>query len=399
MLNRLKNNSVKVISVIAFMMVALISCQKEEVFKNKAELSLAEVPYSHVGQFMKIETQESWSISVAYPEGIDPWCTLNTEQGEGSKNNIMLTYEINESDKLREATINILFGRGEKIALEFKQLAKEEEKPDNPDPDNPDKPVGIPNWKELPVISTEGDLMFVSHDVKIGSKNVRNYSMQYDKANKIALWVAYPLAGFYMGSQKRTDAWGYDPKIPDSAQPNLSRGFSSMVGLSGYDRGHQLPSASRTANRTANAQTFYFSNMTAQYYQLNQKVWAQLEGKVRAYISTCDTLYVITGPVLKTESDTKVDIIYDRSGKVFTAKPKAYFKVLLKYSIVSNQYKAIGFWYENRAYSHSYPNSSDAQTVAEIEKRTGLKFFTNLSLSEAELTKLKTEFAPSSWGL
>ncbi len=383
----------KILVLPIILLTALFSCQQKVTVANKASLALAQVPYSHTGQFLTIESQETWAIEVDYAEGVDSWCQISPTEGVGSNPNIVLSYEVNTTRKAKEASIKVFFKKSnETITLSLKQLFNE----DQPDPS---LPIAVPQWRELPTTYNAGDLLFVTHRTDILGKNVRNYSIQYDKKNKIALWVAFPLNDSFLGSTKRTDAWGYDPKIPIESQPNLEFSFYTMTGLSGYDRGHQVSSGSRTCTYNANAQTFYYSNMTAQSNDLNSGIWEKLERKERDSSYLCDTLYVVTGPVLTTTGSPDIDPIKDKSGNFFTAKPKAYFKVLLKYTISGNKYSAIGFWFENKGYTHEYPETSDTFTVAEIEKRTGIQFFTNLNLSESELTKLKSEYNPKSWGI
>ena len=145
-------------------------------------------------------------------------------------------------------------------------------------------------WLELPAVENESGRAFVYHTAELNGSERRNYSMLYDAAGRIALWVAYPLCSEYMGSG-RTDAWGYDPKIPDEYEPVLHHGWPE----GGFDRGHQIPSGSRNANTAMNRQTFYYTNMTAQVSGFNQKIWANLENRVRGFASVCDTLYVVTG--------------------------------------------------------------------------------------------------------
>ena len=61
-----------------------------------------------------------------------------------------------------------------------------------------------------------------------------------------------------------------------------------------YSRGHQIPSADRTATDELNSQTFYASNITPQNGDFNGGIWASLEGKIRENMCQ-DTLYVVTG--------------------------------------------------------------------------------------------------------
>ena len=212
--------------------------------------------------------------------------------------------------------------------------------------------------------------------------------MCYDPDVKAALWIAYPLHDCYTRKVvDRTDAWGYDPLIPAQYQVNMEKGMSN-----GYDRGHQVASADRVASRDMNVQTFYYTNMTAQVGAgMNQGVWNTLENTIRDQYVCRDTLYVVTGCVMTTATDTQVQWVNNRNGgKV--AVPKAYFKVLLRTksgntgkAVDNSNATTIGFWFENRRYSDSTPLSSCVKSVDEIERLTGFTFFPQISDEIKEL--------------
>lgn len=252
-------------------------------------------------------------------------------------------------------------------------------------------PDVVKPWMELPAVTMNASRAYVSHPHP-DNPSARNYSMLYDKDYCLALWVAYPLCSYYIGDATRSTSWKYDPKIPADYQPCLSSSYPAA----NYDRGHQLASANRTSSTALNKTTFYYSNATAQEAALNQKIWKNLEDDEREYAAACDTLYVITGPVMTTESDPVITYTLDKNGKSI-AVPKAYFKVFLKYTISTNTYSGIGFWYENRAYDYNTPTASDAHTINWIESKTGYTFFNNLP-EDIKYT-VKNEFAPTSWGL
>lgn len=230
---------------------------------------------------------------------------------------------------------------------------------------------GQPTWFETPVLTSGENLMYISHYMP-EDKKVRNYSMLYDKQNKLAYWVAYPLHKYYIGTTKRTDAWAYDPDINTNWQARLSKGF----GGNNIDRGHQLPSADRTSSTAANRTTFYFSNMTAQVGQgLNQSIWANLEGQVRSWMAECDTLYVVTGAMITTATDKTVTYVTDNDGAK-VAKPKYYFKALAKKK--GTNYYTIGFRFNNEQYSGTNYDAYRV-TVTALEQETGFTFFPKLS--------------------
>ena len=81
------------------------------------------------------------------------------------------------------------------------------------------------------------------------------------------------------------------------------------------------------------------------------------------------------------------------------AVPKAYYKVLLKYTsgTANGGYSAIGFWMENKAYGETALSRSFVRTVDEIETLTGIDFFHNLN--DAYEKEAEARYDASSWGL
>lgn len=235
-------------------------------------------------------------------------------------------------------------------------------------------PSDEPTWFETPTLTTNENLVYITHYMP-EDKNVRNYSMLYDKENKLAYWVAYPMHRYYLGSTKRTDKWGWDPKIESQWQPCLFKGFSG----SNIDRGHQIPSADRTSSYAANVTTFYFTNMTAQVGQgLNQSIWANLENQVRTWTNECDTLYVVTGAMITTKTNQTITYVTDNDREK-VAKPKYYFKALCKKK--GTNYYTIGFRFNNERYDGTNYNNYRV-TVSELEEETGFTFFPKLSKAE-----------------
>ena len=230
----------------------------------------------------------------------------------------------------------------------------------------------VTGWLELPAMSPEAGLEFLSHDRIHDGKAMRDWSCLYDSVSRVSHWVAYPLNEGLIGEGKRTDAWGLDPKVSVERQPVLYRGFKSSDPERRYDRGHQLPSADRL-DRSSNVRTFYFTNMTPQLSQLNQKGWAQLEDLVRDRAMTVDTLYVVTGCTV----DGAPEYAFDNEGRKVRV-PSAYYKALLSYKVTHEgpEYKACGFWVEHAPFSGNLMEK--AVTIDELELKTGMDFFVNL---------------------
>lgn len=396
-----KHKVLRIVILLAAVLPAVLlsSCTdegREAGGENTVRLSRDTVAYDHTGQFVTIESSVDWSISLSYDGTQDGWAKVSPESGSGSVNNVMLTYSANGSGESREVALNVSFSDGELVTVTLVQTGDPNASGgDEPDPDPDDPWPGLESdpyqsgWMELPAVEDEEGRAFIYHTAEVDGQQKRNYSMLYDAAGRIALWVAYPLCSDYIGSG-RTDAWGYDPKIPDEYEPLLNHGWPER----GFDRGHQIPSGSRNANTAMNRQTFYYTNMTAQVSRFNQGLWANLENRVRGFVSVCDTLYVVTGPIF--DSGEPERWTEDNAGNP-VAVPDGYFKAVLSYNISTSTYYSVAFVYDNEEYSRSNPTASDMCSVSEVEAITGFTFFNNLPQSVARSVKNQCE--PERWGL
>jgi len=131
---------------------------------------------------------------------------------------------------------------------------------------------------------------------------------------------------------------------------------------SGYSRGHMAPAMDMRWDKTAMSQCFYMTNMCPQDVKLNNDHWRVLEEKVHRWAKRDKRLMIYTGPIVgknpKKIGKNKADI----------AVPDAFFKVVY----APDQGRAIAFIYSNRPCPGGI--SKYAVTVAEVERRTGLKF-------------------------
>lgn len=254
---------------------------------------------------------------------------------------------------------------------------------------------------ELPAY--ENDDYVITHYGTLGSQRVRNYTMLFDKEKHAALWVAYPLHSCYRGNSGRTEAWAADPLIEMLYQAKVYG--ETFCYYKDYSRGHQIPSADRTATDELNSQTFYASNMTPQNGDFNGGIWASLEGKIRENMCQ-DTLYVVTGCYFGNGYTTTYDGYYgnnaDPASKICPV-PTHYFKVVLRTrsgnsgkavgQCGSDELKAIGFWLEHR---NDYPQTFSTEyckSVEYIEQQTGFTFFPSVP------KEVKKQCTPSDWVL
>ena len=347
-------------------------------------------------QFVNVKCSGDWTLALTSEQGEVDWARLSATSGTGNKSNVILSYDVNAGEQDR--SLKIYLDNGSKsVFCELKQLGSGRHPEDDPDTggdngsgDNGSGDNGSGNadlsatgWLELPALDNP-NLGYYAHHFKMNGKTYRNYSFGWSQKDRVALWVAYPLCKLYTnGSAGRTNAWALDPLLgEDSAAP-----FGGYAG--DYARGHQLPSADRQCCYEANAQTFYGTNMTPQLNAHNEKIWADLEGKVRGYANTSDTTYVVTGVMVSASSE----IQRDSYGNKVTV-PDAYFKAVLKYSKSSTlgAWNAAAFYLEHRAYSGSV-SKEHSMSIDELEEMTGIDFFVNLPAKIGEDQAAKLEAA------
>ncbi len=336
-----------------------------------------------------IEGAEGTTWSAEITQGTS-WCSFGNSASVTAKsgsitaglNILYVYYSANTGSAQRNATISFTFGGEASQTLELSQIAASQQ-----------NLPAFNSWPEIPSQKTNANYVYVAHYSTLNQKSIRNYSICFDKSREAALWVAYPLHSAYLGNISRTDAWAFDPFIPDNYQADcITKSYGGN-----YDRGHQIPSADRLATNEMNAQTFYMSNMTPQLNRLNQDMWAKLEAKVRA--NRCsDTLYVVTGAYFGAGATTTTD----GAGNVVPI-PTNYFKVLLRTKsgnsgkaikdCTDSELISIGFWVDQKSYGNIEPPTSICTSVANIEAKTGFNFFPLVS------TAVKSQNIPSQWGI
>lgn len=376
-------------------MLALSSCGsggKEDVLPPTVEVKTAVVEAGGYSQFVYVKASSSWRITITSVDGGEPvdWIIADPSSGSGDMD-VTLKVEENKSEKDRSAVITVENSAG-KASKTISQKAKGSEvKPDpTPSGGNLSPKTG---WMELPAIPEGMDAF--THSMTVGSVSTRNYSFLWDYDNLVAPWVAYPLCKWNIGNNiKRTNAWGLDPLLPEGKQPVLYRGFSK--GNNGwYARGHQIPSADRLTSYESNSMTFYGTNMTPQIQDgFNGDIWATLEGKVRSWANSSDTLYVVTGCVIDYPEGQTVKYALDNYGKKVSV-PTAYYKVVLRYmknsTVGYSGYSACAVWLDHKVYSTKNIDSKYSMSVKDLEKKVGMDFFVNLPAVVGEEMAAKIE--------
>lgn len=252
----------------------------------------------------------------------------------------------------------------------------------------------VGNWYRYDVKGNDNQKV-VMHTFRYNNKELRNYTILYDRTKKAALWVAYAMnSDVYPWNESRADSWHYDPALvfgtasnPDySWQPKLTSSYSG-----GYTRGHQVASNDRRTTTYQMYQTDYFSNMTPQTSDFNAgsyTAWDELEGSIQNLgysLTGRDTLYVVTGAIFGSgyTSDAK------DNNNVACPVPTQYYKCVMRVEINAyGQATATGAAY---LFDHKGANAGTQvnKTIKEMEQLTGFDFFANIPsdiVSNAENT-------------
>lgn len=207
---------------------------------------------------------------------------------------------------------------------------------------------------ELPARSKDGDEIVLHR---------KGYTVSYDKQRKTPRWVAWHLTGDHaQGNAERHDNMFHDDLDVPSPRATDNDYYNS-----GYDRGHMCPAGDNKWNSNAMNETFLFTNICPQVHGLNAGAWNDLELACRSWARKYGDVYIACGPIYEGNVRT--------IGRNRVAVPTAFFKVILCMR-GQGAPKSIGFIYPNATASRKM--FSYAMTVDEVERRTGIDFFTNL---------------------
>ena len=184
------------------------------------------------------------------------------------------------------------------------------------------------------------------------------FTLLYNEKHEQAQWVAYELTKEETNNTyQRTNKF-----LPDPSVKTKTANDNDYLG-SGYDRGHLAPASDMGWSAQTMFESFYYSNMSPQEPSFNRGIWKKLEEQVRAWAINYDSIYVVTGPVLKD------NLLFIGENKV--SVPEYYYKVIL--DLTSRDKKGMGFIMKNEGSGLALSNF--AVTIDSIEHITGIDFF------------------------
>lgn len=189
----------------------------------------------------------------------------------------------------------------------------------------------------------------------------RAFSLGYSEEHEQAAWVAYLLSSRHGENlHNRRNNFRADPQVSSgSASP---QDYTN----SGYDRGHLAPAADFDFSREALSESFYMSNMSPQLPSFNRGDWKELEDLVRQWATREDSLWVVSGPVLKKG--------LQKIGANGVSVPDYFYKIIL--DVRQPEIKMISFLMPNKKINQDLRYW--VVPVDSVEKVSGLDFFPQL---------------------
>lgn len=201
-----------------------------------------------------------------------------------------------------------------------------------------------------------------------------HFALCHDSTRKVPAWVAYSLNPTQF--QPTAETTTARPRFRPDPALVLPAATDADYRNSAFTRGHMAPAADFAFSAEARRSTFVLSNAAPQPPALNLGRWSQLESAIRQLAAQSgSTLTVITGPIFDPASQPRF------IGPNHVAIPTHFFKVVLANS--GNGRTAYAFVLPNTSESLA-PLHTYATTVRDVERRTGLDFFSFLPDMEEE---------------
>jgi endonuclease G len=116
---------------------------------------------------------------------------------------------------------------------------------------------------------------------------IESYNRDQGKPN----WVSWYVGSTSLGAIDRSNDFRADTNLPTGWYEVSNTSYTG----SGFDRGHNCPSADRTLTTAANQSTFLMDNMMPQAPNNNEHTWANLEAYGRSLVTAGNEIYVVMG--------------------------------------------------------------------------------------------------------
>jgi len=217
------------------------------------------------------------------------------------------------------------------------------------------------------------------------------YILSYNCDRGEPNWVSWYLGSSSLGSTDRSNDFRADPSLPDGWYQVQATSYSG----SGFDRGHNCPSADRTSSVAANSSTFLMTNMIPQAPNNNQHTWANFENYLRSLVQQGDEVYIVMGSYGEGGTGSKSYQTTIDNGHVTV--PAHIWKVAVVLHNGDNDLSRITETTRVVAIDTPNTNSIDSKwqtylvSVDDIEKATGYDLLSNVSVTIQKAIEAKVD--------
>ena len=222
------------------------------------------------------------------------------------------------------------------------------------------------------------------------------YALSYHRDRGIPNWVSWHLSTDWRGSATRQDDFRPDATLPAGWYQVQATSYTG----SGFDRGHNCPSADRTSTVADNSATFLMTNMMPQAPRNNQQTWANLEDYSRTFLSTGNEVYIICGSYGRGGTGTNGYMTTLDNGRVTV--PARCWKVVV--ILPTGTDDATRITTSTRVIAIDTPNDNSISTtwgtyrtsVDAIEAATGFDILSAVPASIQQTIEARTDTGPTS---
>ena len=222
------------------------------------------------------------------------------------------------------------------------------------------------------------------------------YALSYHRDRGIPNWVSWHLSPEWRGSAARQDDFRPDATLPTGWYQVQATSYTG----SGFDRGHNCPSADRTSTVADNSATFFMTNMMPQAPRNNQQTWANLEDYCRTFLDSGNEVYVICGSYGRGGTGTNGYATTLDQGRVTV--PARCWKVVVVLPIGTSDAARVSA--STRVIAIDTPNDNSLSTmwgtyrtsVDAIEAATGLDLLSAVPTAIQQAIEARTDTGPTS---
>lgn len=221
------------------------------------------------------------------------------------------------------------------------------------------------------------------------------YAVGYNRDQGKPIWVSWHLGTADLGSAARQDDFRADASLPAGWYQVKNTDYSGY----GFDRGHNCPSADRTATVADNSATFLMSNMMPQAPNNNQQTWGNLEDYCRTLVRAGNELYIVCGSYGRGGTGSAGYQTTIAGGKVTV--PSNCWKVVVVLPVGNNDVSRVTS--STRIIAVNTPNDNGLNSawggyrtsVDAIESASGLDLLSALPTSVQSIVEARTDTGPT----